>query len=118
MKTVRIIAGCVVLPLCAGQYWTQTVAYAYGYHAALGVPLWTFKAFYQQHSLYAPWQALVWQWQWGSRVPVLAAASVLVVVVVGVIGLRRRGGEAPPEMTGHGTTRWATKRNVKKAGLW
>lgn len=47
-------------------YWTQSLARMYGYHPALGPALWHVQPWPGLvYPLYAPWQALVWQWQWG-----------------------------------------------------
>ena len=102
-------------------YWTQTLARTYGYHPALGPALWEFKPWPGSvYQIYAPWQALVWQWQWGSATltwVVLGGASVaLALTGLAWWGWQGRGSQPPP-LEGHGTTKWATRQDVKKAGL-
>jgi hypothetical protein len=124
MNRGRLMVGGVLLALLGLQGWTQYLAYHYLYHPALGTPWWTLKGsrtLWASHSLYAPWMALVWEWRWGS----VWLRLGLVGGVCGVLGLlvvvwwvsKRWAWSAPPEMTGHGTTKWAETADVKKAGL-
>jgi hypothetical protein len=116
-----ILLGSVVVGL---QVFTQVLAYKAHYARALGPALGHADAFYRTHALYWPWQGLHWTWQWGAQAPDtirLAAMMALVPLGIGIglgmliQGTRRR--TSPPPMTGHGTTQWATREDVKEAGL-
>lgn len=121
MRVLRLSLLVLLMALGGLVYWTQTLARTYGYHPALGPPLWELRPWHGLvYPLYAPWQALVWQWQWGE--------PWLTWVVFGSLGLGlglalagwwwhvTRPGQPPP-LEGHGTTRWASMKNVKRAGL-
>ena len=121
MIVVRVSLLLLLLALGGLVYWTQTLARTYGYHPALGPPLWEVTPWRGLvYPLYAPWQALVWHWQWGE-----ASTTWLLVGGVGLgLGLAVTvwwcwggTGSQPPPMEGHGTTKWATRQHVKKAGL-
>ena len=122
MNRVRILAGCLLLAVCGLQGWTQHRAYQLGYHPALGAPLWQVQAFRQRHALYPPWGALVWAWRWGgTAMRVQLAGGVLgsgVLLGAVLVGTTRRTRTQPPPMQGHGTTTWATRRDVRQAGLF
>ena len=121
MARIGILARGAFLLVCGMQVWTQVAAYHYGYHPLLGAPLWSVRAFYRVHSLYAPWKVLVWRWQWGSPWLRLTLIGGMLVMLALAYGLRwltgRLKATQPPEMTGHGTTAWATRRDVRKSGL-
>jgi hypothetical protein len=102
-------------------YWTQTLARTYGYHPALGPALWEVRPWRGiVYPLYAPWQALVWQWQWGEATITWVLVGSASVGLAGTMWwwLRRDAQGAPPPMEGHGTGKWARRRDVKKAGLF
>jgi hypothetical protein len=116
----KAIVGGILLGSLALQAWTQLLALHYGYHAALGLPVWTVQAFYRQHGLYVPWAAVGWTWRWsGWQVQLsLLAGGLAVLALVGVIAWRKwRALDGPPPMTGYGDGAWATKADAKKAGL-
>ena len=117
MSAIRLLVGLVFCGILALQGWTQYLAYHWGYHALLGTPLWQGRFFAQRHSVYWWWKALVWQWQWGS-VAMKSAIGIglLLAFSLGWLALHRTR-STPPAMTGHGTARWATQRDMKKAGL-
>jgi|RhiMetdeSRZDD1v2_1073273.scaffolds.fasta_scaffold35554_5 hypothetical protein len=121
MVMLRALLGGVILGTVALQGWTQYVAQSYGYHALLGTPWWSVEAFYRRHPLYPPWKGVLWTWQWGGtswRLGLVGGAVLLLgLVVLGSWVGRRQRRTQPPPMTGHGTTQWATRRDVKKAGL-
>lgn len=118
-----IVCLFVGLLLLACQGWTQYLAYHYAYHALLGTPWGHIQAFYVRHSLYLPWQGFVWTWQWGSTAArVVPLVMALLALLLSLWSLRinaktTRMLAKPPPMTGHGTTQWATRRDIKKAGL-
>lgn len=118
---LRIAGGALLLVWLALQTWTQWLAYHYGYHALLGAPWWHVQAFYGRHSIYAPWQGLVWTALWGSTGRKLWVLGGIVglglVVLLAAWSAARQRRLHPPPMTGHGTTQWATRRDMKKAGL-
>jgi len=118
---MRIGGSLLLLGLLSLQGWTQYLAVTYGYSPLLGRPLWQGQFFARPQALYAPWQGLGWWWQWGARSShrwaVLASSALLLLVVVGCWwGVTHRRTN-PPEMEGHGTGRWATRRDLRKAGL-
>jgi hypothetical protein len=70
MHPVRAVCGCGFVLLCGLIWWTQYLARLYGYHAALGTPLWTVPHVSRRYGaspygFYWPWQGLVWQWRCG-----------------------------------------------------
>lgn len=121
MSAIRVILGCLFLAVCGLIAWTQYLAYHYGYHSTLGPSLWTAQHFYHRYSVYWPWQAVVWQWRWGGlwwQVGMIGGAVGTVAICLGsgwLVRQQRHG--QPPEMTGHGSTQWATTGDVRKAGL-
>jgi type IV secretion system protein VirD4 len=124
MIRVRLIAGCLLLAVCGLQGWTQYRAYHYRYHPTLGTPLWQVHAFSQRHALYAPWAVLGWAWQWDGthrRLQIagggVASGTLLVLVALYGGGTRRRRMQPPP-MQGHGTTTWATRKDVRQSRLF
>lgn len=121
MMMLRIGLGSLLLAWIALQTWTQWLAYHYGYHALLGMPWGHVQAFYVRHSVYAPWKGLVWTVLWGttgSKLVVLGGIVGLgmVVLLAWWIGQGQTRTQPPP-MTGHGTTQWAKRRDIRKAGL-
>ena len=98
-------------------YWTQALARLYGYHPALGEALWVVRPW--RGLVYAPWQALIWHWQWGEPITIWLPVGCVSIglAFVGWWWVRREPGGQPPPLEGHGTTKWATKRDVRKAGL-
>jgi hypothetical protein len=119
-RALVVVLGLSVLGL---QVWTQGLARYYGYHALLGSAWWQHQLFYRPVKVYAPWKALVWTWQWGTpRTVFLMALGGVLVVVVGLLVCWRPQGQgkqagSPPPMTGHGSGQWATRRDIRKAGL-
>lgn len=111
---IGLLLGCGVL---ACVLFTQALAYQAGYHRTLGAPLLRVPVRGQMHGLYAPWQGMQWAWQWGSSAPrVMQQAGMLALLPVTFAGLvwrwQRRGTGGPPPMEGHGTTHWATRRDL------
>jgi len=128
---MKLVCGLTCGVLLACVVFTQSLAYQARYGAALGSPLYVKHLFHRPHGVYYPWQGLEWAWRWGRQAPqaVKTAAGLALVpllggVVLAFVGHRGAGQVAhgragePPPMTGHGTTVWATKRDIKKAGLF
>jgi hypothetical protein len=123
---MRGMAGVIVLgsTVVGLQAFTQVLAYKAHYTRALGPALWHVEAFYHTHALYWPWQGVQWAWRWGGLAPDtvrLAAMIALVPLGIGIgLGMLMQGARrrtSPPPMTGHGTTQWSTRQDVKDAGL-
>jgi hypothetical protein len=121
MPVIRACLGGILLGVLVLQGWTQYLAHHYGYHALLGAPWWQGQGFWRRYALYPPWEGLRWSWQWGTlhgqRALLLGLLVGVTLVGVWVWMTVRRRRRQPPPMTGHGTTQWATLRDVKKAGL-
>jgi type IV secretion system protein VirD4 len=121
MIRLRITLGLLLTALLGLWGWTQYQAYHYGYHPRLGPAWWQVWGVRQFHGIYAPWQGLVWAWQWGSGwLRLWCLLGVLGTLLVCLLGWRISGKLArtnPPEMTGHGTGRWSVKKDIKEAGL-
>jgi hypothetical protein len=123
MIRLRILAGCLLLMVGGLQAWTQCRAYGSRYHPALGTPVWQVQAFSQRHALYVPWAVLGWAWQWdGTRrrlqmVGGGVASGTLLVLIAMVGGGTRHRRTQPPPMQGHGTTTWATTKDVRRSKL-
>ena len=118
MTPARLLTTALLLALVSAQGWTQYVAYQYRYQAALGTPVWTLRAGRQVHPLYAPWQGLVWQWQWWSRTPFYMGAAGLSLILLACALSRGKRQTQPPAMEGHGSTVWATPKVIKQAKLY
>jgi type IV secretory pathway TraG/TraD family ATPase VirD4 len=118
---MRVVGSLLLLGLLSLQGWTQVMAMAYGYSPLLGRPLWRGQFFARPQALYAPWQGLGWWWQWGShashRWTLLVGTAVLLLVLAGGWWHMTQRRTNPPAMEGHGTGRWATRRDIRKAGL-
>jgi type IV secretory pathway TraG/TraD family ATPase VirD4 len=118
---VRVVSSLLLLGLLSLQGWTQYLGVTYGYAAVLGVPWWQGRVFARHHALYLPWKGLVWWWQWGSRAShrwaVRVSVALLLLVVVGCWWSVTHRRTNPPPMEGHGTGQWATRRDIRKAGL-
>jgi len=121
MKRALVLIIAVVL---ASQAGTQVVAWQARYHTALGPPVVRLTWAGQAHALYRPWQGYAWAWQWGRRHPApfrMAGIVSLLVLLVGILPLRQAAGTLrgshPPPATGHGTATWATRQEVRAAGL-
>lgn len=93
---------------------TQFVAWRYHNDAALG-PSWG--------GLYAPWMAFVWGWWWFSADPVTfqqaAGAGLGLAAFSSALCLWNRWQAKPGGAIQylHGSARWATKADLRKAGL-
>jgi len=110
--------------LIAAQVGTQALAWHAHYAPVLGTPLATVHAFYHVHGIYGPWQGWAWAWRWGWQAPEavrIAGLAALLPLLGGLALSLGRGStirrNTPPPMTGHGTTQWATGRDIRQAGL-
>ena len=78
----------------------------------------------QRHALYVPWAVLGWAWQWDGtrrRLQIVGGgvASGTLLVLVALYGGRDTAHRTqPPPMQGHGTTTWATKKDVRQSKLF
>ncbi len=114
-KATVLVVGALAL-LSSTWLSTQRVAAELGFHAALGQPLWRGE----RHALYAPWAWL----EWAARFPDLAPSPYLApalltgltFVVVALAFAIVAKGQARTS-TAHGSARWATIRELKKAGF-
>ena len=122
--TWRTLATLASTTLLASQVGTQILAYQTHYAAALGPPLATWHVFSRPHGLYAPWQGWQWAWQWAWTSPGAFRTAALATGLTFALGLLAGGSRGrqgrhgqPPPGEGHGTARWATRREMKAAGL-
>jgi len=118
--------GLIVLTsaVVASQIGTQVLAFQAHYTAVLGTPRATVQVFAHSHALYWPWQGCAWVWRWGAHAPDAVRLAGLAAVGPLLLGCwwaaqtgRQGQRHAPPRMTGHGTTQWATGRDIRQAGL-
>ncbi|MGA2451538.1 MAG: IncP-type conjugal transfer protein TraG [Polyangiaceae bacterium] len=117
---MRFLAVVALLVLSVGGCWfaTQYVASALAYAPALGPPLATLG---EQH-LYAPWQWIVWGRLFASRAPLVFRSAGAITTVSALTGaaasalavLRRK---PSANSRAHGSSRWATTAEMKRAGL-
>ena len=124
MMMLRPLQMVFVSGALAVQIFTQSLAWQARYHPALGRPVTTLHLGPSLHGVYWPWQGGVWAWHWGrAAMPTMCRAGTLALLPVLGAGLLYRrqygadGGTGPPPMTGHGSTTWATRRDVTAAGL-
>ena len=117
---MRLLAVVAMLVLSLAGFWaaTESVAAGLAYAPALGPPWATFGGV----RVYAPWQWVVWDRLYGPRAPTLfrnagamtTLASLAGAAVVALAALRRR---PSARSMAHGSSRWATTSELKKAGL-
>lgn len=90
---------------------TQLYAFQAHYSQGLGPPI----AAAGLVKLYAPWQGLGWAWQWLHAAPetFLGAGAVWGALTVGAIVTAAKGPPPAP-----GGAEWATRRQVRQAGLF
>jgi type IV secretion system protein VirD4 len=115
LLSLALLAALVVAGLSAS---TQYVAGELHQDPQLG-PAWTVVG---GHAVYAPWAWIAWSSRYGPRFPTLfrnASAVSTLAALLGVAGVaaasaRRRRTAAS---VAHGSSRWATTRELRKAGL-
>lgn len=111
-----LIALWVCLGLAAGLWAaTQFFAWRMQHQPALG-PQW-------EH-VYYPWRILQWAWLWGRQYPTLfiqagSAGVVTSSILLFFVALAKgfSSSYAKPNEVLHGSARWASKEDIKKAGL-
>ena len=124
MTPTKILLGqaMVVFAIIVGSLWaaTQWAAAMLGHQAALG-PAW-FNAAGQP--VYLPWRLFEWWYAYVAYTPAifnkaraLAAAGGIGGVVVAIIGSVWRARQSR-KVTTYGSSRWATKSEAKRAGLF
>jgi type IV secretion system protein VirD4 len=118
-RLLTIAAGLLALGvygLLVNAALTQYIAHYYGYHSALGEPLW--------RHVYAPWDWVLWQHRYFESARTLygwVQVGFLVGIAVGFagvalwIGFRTRSSRRYEGV--HGTAHWATESEIRAAGL-
>jgi type IV secretion system protein VirD4 len=117
---VRALSVVCLLGLSLGGFWgsTQYVAAQLGDAPALG-PSWLTVA---NMRVFPPWDWVIWDQRFGTVAPtvfrnassITALAALAGTLVAAIIALRRKS-SAPS--SAHGSSRWATTAEIKKAGL-
>ena len=117
---MRFLAVAALLVLSVGGCWfaTQYVASALAYAPALGPP-W---AMLGEERLYAPWQWIVWARLYGPRAPILfrsagAITTASALAGAGAAALAALWRKPSANSRAHGSSRWATTAEMKRAGL-
>ena len=117
----RVLGGAFATSSTFAAMWgtTQSTASVFGYHAALGAPLFSLAGY----PVYAPWKFFAWWLQFDTHAlgTFLAGGAVIAAtsVVSGVIAL---GGSAwrdraKVKSDTYGSARWATFKDIQGAGL-
>lgn len=123
MKSTRylIFSSLIIISTFVAGLWasTQFVAKSLAYQPALGVPLMVIGKL----PVYAPWKFIPWYLHFGSQAPRLFDKALLFTYVGSIAGVllgfalslvrSRRDQKA----TSHGTAEWATREDLKTAGL-
>jgi type IV secretion system protein VirD4 len=117
---MRALSLICLLGLSLGGFWasTQYVAAHFGDASELGSPWVTVANIH----VFPPWDWVIWDQSFGTVAPtVFRNASTITVLaalagtlVAAIIALRRKS-SAPS--SAHGSSRWATTAEIKKAGL-
>jgi type IV secretion system protein VirD4 len=114
-----MIARLIISVIVGSWVFTQALAFQGHYRPALGGGVGSVQAFFMRHTLYLPWAGYRWAWQYAP----LPGRMLRMAVVLGALGaglpllgtmVRRR----QVQVTGHGTARWGTARDLKRAGLY
>ena len=123
MSPQSIIIGQIIIVfttiILTTWYATQWVAFQFDYDAYLGTGLFSFG----EHRVYAPWKLFQWWYQFDAYAPdifakggQIAAGGGFVGTLFAVIGSVARGRSAKSLST-FGSSRWATTKQISKAGL-
>jgi type IV secretion system protein VirD4 len=117
---MRFLAVAALLVLSVGGCWfaTQYVATALAYAPALGPPWATLG----EERLYAPWEWIVWARLYASRAPILFRSAGAITSVAALAGaaasaMAALGRKPAANSRAHGSSRWATTAEMKRAGL-
>ena len=117
---MRFLAVAALLVLSVGGCWfaTQYVASALAYAPALGPPWATLG----EERLYAPWQWIVWARLYAPRAPILfrsagAITTASALAGAGAAALAALWRKPSANSRAHGSSRWATTAEMKRAGL-
>ena len=123
MSPQSILIGQIVIVfttiILTTWYATQWVAFQFDYDAYLGTGLFSFG----QHTVYAPWNLFPWWYQFDAYAPQvfnkggqIAAGGGFVGTLFAIIGSVWRG-RAAKGLNTFGSSRWATDKQIAKAGL-
>jgi type IV secretion system protein VirD4 len=123
MTPTKFLVGqiAIVFAVAIGGMWfaTEWAAWKLGYQAQLG-PAWFTLL---QHPFYQPWSLFGWWYAYDAYAPALfneagsiAALSGFAGCAVAVIGSLRRARQNR-NVTTYGSSRWATTREIRNAGL-
>jgi type IV secretion system protein VirD4 len=123
MLSANVLAGqvLVVFAIVIAAIWsaTQWTAAALGYQARLGAP-WVVVA---HVPVYYPWRLFEWWYAFEAYAPrifvqggLIAAGGSLCAAVVAIAGSILRARQHH-EVTTYGSARWATPREIRRAGL-
>ncbi len=124
MTPTRFLVGQIVIVFAVtiGGLWfaTQWAAWQLGYQTQLGAPWFSIAS----HPIYRPWSLFGWWYAYDAYVPALfnkagaiAALSGFAGCAVAIIGSLWRARQAHLSTT-YGSSRWATPREIKQAGLF
>lgn len=115
-KWVAIIGVPIVWGLCVSTWTAQRIAALFGYHPALGHPVWIWHT-----ALYWPWEMLRWPsslWesngirQLTDEFTMLFAVPLLLASMLYVAVTRKLKGREDL----HGSARWAVKKDISNMG--
>jgi type IV secretion system protein VirD4 len=110
MRWQRLALGVLAF-LIGSAVGTQIFAYQSRYHAVLGRPV----ARLGVHRLYLPTAGWCWAWRWGWQQPGTfqgAASAMLLTTVLLALPIAKKNAR------GSTTARWATRQELKTAGLF
>lgn len=121
LRKYVFLASVIIISMFVAGLWasTQYVAKALRYQHALGPSLFSVGKL----PVYTPWKFLSWYLQFGSRAPRLFERALFFTYMASILGIglsfflsfcqaRQRR-----KATSHGTAQWATKADLKTAGL-
>jgi type IV secretion system protein VirD4 len=122
MMLKRLSLGLLALTI-GSVIGTQVFAYQARYHPTLGTPLLEQRMFPPtwspqgtgMHRVYTPAHLYLWAWRWGWQAPrTFQGAALSLLSVTALLGLPLRRREKTPPLS----ARWATRRDLKAAGLF
>jgi len=123
MSPQSILIGQIIIVfttiILTTWYATQWVAFQFDYDAYLGNGLFSLG----QHTIYAPWSLFPWWYQFDAYAPQIfnkggqiAAGGGFVGTLFAVMGSVWRG-RAAKALNTFGSSRWASDKQISKAGL-